>query len=323
MRRDGPKRTAGAGARFALLALLVLGCSGGAGPPNWIEHPQRRFPEPRFVTGVGQGPVRPAADEAARAEVTRRTGGEREGIEIARRWRAKEPRVHWALAVLDRPALVARLIERIERTDQQLAAFSAEATDAPPPERIAGALAGIALIRERDALRDRIARLEGDPPSPETTPSRSELEARLSAAKQAFTIAVEAYEMDPISGALGQTLDRVRRALVQQVLDRGFALPPESEWGDAPATALRVRARIAFDPLDLGHRQDFTSIQWDASLEVEDPAAGGPVIALLSDQARATHLNARSTRRLAQEQAIEFLSRALASWLDEHYAPRP
>ncbi|MEZ4331051.1 MAG: hypothetical protein R3F35_04835 [Myxococcota bacterium] len=323
MKRGRSKRAADASARVALLCLFVLGCSNGSGPPNWIEHPHRQFSEKRYVTGVGQGPDRPAADEAARAEIARRTAGETEGIEIARRWRAKAPRVHWALAVLDRPALVARLTERIAQTDQQLATVSTEPTDARPPQRIANALSAIALIQQRDALRDRIAHLEGDPPSPETSPSRNELEARLSAAKQAFAIAVEAYEMDPISGAPGETLDSARRALAQQVLARGFALPPESEWGDAPAVSLRVRARIAFDPLDLGHRQDFRSIQWEASLEIEDPAAGGPVIALLSDRARATHLNAHSTRRLAQEQAIEFLAQALSTWLDAHYAPRP
>lgn len=321
-RGRGPSRLMTSVAAVALL--LALACAGDSGPPHWIEHPHRKFPEERYTTGVGQGANREAAAEAARAEIARQTEGETEGVEISRHWTAKQPRVHWALATLDRPALVERLAKRIGEGEEQLAAAaeSAAEKDLPPSQALERLLAAFELIHERDVLRRRIQVLDGTPPPPETTPSRGELEGRLAAVKRLLPIAVEAQETDTSTGSPIAPLDVARRALAQQVLAKGFALAPESEWGDTPAW-LRVHARVAFEELDLGHRDDFTSIQWDASLEIEDPASEARTLALLSDRARAVHLNSHSTLRLAQEQAVEFLAQAFASWLDARYAPQP
>lgn len=309
-------------ASAAMLLLIALACAGDSGPPQWIEDPHGPFPEARYVVGVGQGPHREDAAEAARAEIARQTRGEREGIVIERRWTAKTPRVHWALAVLDRPALVDRLAERIAESDERLAAeaTAAAATDLAPSEALDGLLAAFALLRERDALRERIAILDGTPPPPETTPSREALAERLAAVKQSLAIAVDAQEIEPSTGTPVAALDSVRRALAQQVLAEGFALAPERTWGDTPAW-LDVRASVAFEPLDLGARHDLTSIEWQASLEILDASAEGRTLALLSEQARAVHLNPTSTRRLAREQATESLARALARWLTGRYDP--
>ncbi|MFO0690662.1 MAG: hypothetical protein U0900_18315 [Myxococcota bacterium] len=304
-------------------AALLASCAHDAGPPSWIEHPGRRWPEPRYVTGVGQGADPDAAESAARAAVARKTKGEQEGVEIARTWVAKSPRVHWALAVLDRPALIARLGDRIAEIDPQRAA-AAESAKAEPPEKAIVTLLGVLdLTRQREALRTRIARLEGSPPPADAPPSREALEAQLAGVKHALPIEVEAYEMDPESGELGAPLDPVRRALARQVLAKGFPLPADGEWGDTAASWLRVRARIGFERLELGGREGFAAVAWEAALEVLDPNAGGAVVALLEQEARATHINEKTARRLAREEAITFVTEALARWLDEQYAPKP
>jgi hypothetical protein len=274
------------------------------------------------VTGVGQGADPEAAAEAARAEVASKARGETEGVEIVRRYVAKKPKVHWALAVLDRPALIARLAERIAEDEQQIAAAAESARNTAPEKAIVDLLGAIALTRQRAELRTRIAHLEGTPPPAETTPSRPQLDAQLAAAKRMLAIDVEATEMDPESGTPGPPIDAIRRALAQQVLAKGFSLPPESDWGDAPSW-LVARARISFERLDLGGRQGFAAIEWEAALEIEDPAAGGQIVGLLTGGTRATHINERTARRLAREEATTFLSEAFASWLDERYAPAP
>lgn len=302
---------------------MVMGCAHDSGPPSWIEHPGRNWPADRYVTAVGQGDEPEAAATAARAEIARKTKGEREGVEIARTYRTRKPKIHFALAVLDRPALIARIAEQIAQADEKRAADAESAKSEPPEKAITTLLDAIALARQREALRTRIAHLEGTPPPSETPPTRATLDEQLVGVKHALTIAVEAYEMDPESGEVGQPLDAVRRALAGQVLAKRFSLPVEGEWGDSAPAWLRVRARIGFERLELGGRQGFAAVEWEAALEVQDPAAGGQVVALFDHEARATHITEKTARRLAREEAIAFVTEALASWLDERYAPGP
>lgn len=311
------------GLLIGLTAALLAGCAHDSGLPSWIEDPGRSWPAPRYVTGIGQGEDPEAASVAARAEIARKTKGELEGIEIARTHVSSKPTVHWALAVLDRPALIARLGEQIADADQRRAAAAERAKAEAPEKAVATLLEAVALTRQREQLRTRIAHLEGTPPPSDTPPSRAALDEQLAGVKHALTIAVEAYEMDPESGEIGAPLDAVRRALAQQVLAKGFSLPVESEWGDPAPAWLRVRARIGFERLELGGRQGYVAVQWEAALEIEDPGAGGQVIALLNDEARATHITERPARRLAREESIEFVTQGLGRWLDERYAPAP
>lgn len=311
------------GLLIGLAAALVAGCAHRSGPPNWIEHPGRAWPAAQYVTGVGQGDDPEAAATAARAEIARQTKGESEGIEIARTYVAKQPTVYWALAVLDRPALIAHLAEQIAAADEKRAAEAESAKGEAPEKAVALLLDAIALSREREALRMRIAHLEGTPPPSDTPPTRAALDEQLAGVKHSLAIAVEAYEMDLESGEVGAPLDVVRRALTRQVLAKGFALPVEGEWGDSAPAWLRVRTRVGFEHLELGGSQGFVAVAWEAALELEDPASGGRVIALLSDEARATHVTERAARRLARDEAIEFVTEALGKWLDERYAPGP
>ncbi|MBK7948107.1 MAG: hypothetical protein IPK00_05080 [Deltaproteobacteria bacterium] len=318
-----PARTLETGRSIALVAVLLAACAHDAEPPRWIEHPGRGWPAARFVTGVGQGENPEAAATAARAEIARKTKGEHEGIEIARTWVAKKPRIHWALAVLDRPALIARLGDQIAENDRARTAAAERAEAEAPETAVLTLLEAIDLSREREGLRVRIARLEGTPPTSDVPPSRADLDLQLAGVKRTLTIAVAAFEMDPDSGEIGAPLDAVRRALAQQVLAKGFSLPVEGEWGESPPAWLRVLTRIGFEHLELGGSQGFATVEWEAALEVFDPSAGGRVVALLDGGARATHVNEKTARRLAREEAIEFVTTTLASWLDGRYARGP
>ncbi|MBY0400613.1 hypothetical protein K2X89_09980, partial [Myxococcota bacterium] len=222
---------------LVLSAGLLAGCAHDSGPPRWLEHPGRGWQASRYVTGVGSGEDPEAAAAAARAEIARQTKGEREGIEIARTYVAKKPRVHWALAVLDRPALIARLGEQIAAADEQRATRAESAKAESPEQAVITILDAIALTREREALRTRIARLEGAPPPGDPPPTRESLDAQLASVKRSLAISAEAYEMDPESGELGAPLDSIRRSLARQILAKGFSLPAEGEWGDGGTAA--------------------------------------------------------------------------------------
>ena len=315
----------GVGRSFVLaIAAVVAACAGPPDAPKWLKGgTPHDYPEDRYVSGVGSGAEPEAAASAARAEVARKTKGESEGVEIVKTHvGAGEPPVHWALAILDRPALLEHLREELGGAEQQLVDQLETISDAPPEMALGPMLGAIAVAQRRDALLTRIANLGGTPPALESAHSRAALDQQLAAIKHVLAIDVEAYEMDSKSGMTGEPLDGVRRALAQQVLAKGFALPAESDWGET-AGWLHARARIAFERLQLDRRSDFVSVHWEAALEIEDRAAGGRVVALLTGKSRAIHLSEREARRQAQEQAEAFLADAFASWLDEHYLPRP
>lgn len=326
MRRTNRSEHRSRAGRSIVLAIVAVAaaCASPPDAPKWLKGgAPHDYPEDRYVSGVGFGAEPETASSAARAEVARKTKGETEGVEIVKRHvAAEEPPVHWALAVLDRPALLATLTEEVDEAEQQLADELAAISDAPPEIAIAPMLGAIAVAQRRDALLTRIAHLGGTAPPLESERSRTALDSQLAAIKHALAIDVEAYEMDSRSGMPGEPLDEVRRALAQQVLAKGFALPAESDWG-ATAGWLRARARIAFERLELGRSADFIAVHWEAALEIEDRVAGGRVVAVLTEESRATHLSEREARRQAQEQAEAFLADAFARWLDEHYSPRP
>lgn len=330
------------GLRFVIAAIFAVGglaCAGPSGPPRWIEDPAKAYSPEQYVSGVGQGASPEAAADAARAEVKRQAKGETESIEIVKTYvetpkhdtKQKKGRPeavgerHWALAVLDRPALSKRLGERIQSGDEELGRKAAVAASAPPDQAIGPLLTALGLLEERDALRARIVNLGGATPAstPTTTPtpSREELERQLVEVKHKLVVEVEAHEMDPATGEPGAVIDAIRRALAHVVLEKGFALSASSGWGDTPSW-LAVRARVGFDRLELGGTQGFAAVEWDAALEIEDRAGGAGIVGVTSHEQRATHVNEPTARRLARDEASEFLTEALATWLDEHYAPK-
>lgn len=319
----------------SLVAVGCLACAGSSGPPRWIENPAKAYSPRQYVTGVGQGADPEAAADAARAEVARQTKGETESVEITKTYveipkqRSKSKKGssqsaaerHWALAVLDRPALAKRLTDRIQAGDEELGRKAALIASAPPDQAIGSILTALAVVSERDALRVRILNLGEEAPAPATTPSREDLERALVDVKHKLVVEVEANEMDPATGEPGAPIDAIRRALSHEVLEKGFALAATSGWGDTPSW-LVVRARVGFDRLELGGTQGFAAVEWDAALEIEDKAGGAGVLGVMSHKERATHINEPTARRLARDEASAFLSEALATWLDDHYAPR-
>lgn len=315
-------RKAVAWGMVSLVALQAVACAGSRDAPKWLSGGEPHdYPEKRYVSGVGSGGDPDAAAASARAEVERKTQGEREGVTIAKTHVAKTSHEYWALAVLDRPRLLSRLTEEVGQLEQQISENILAVESATPEEALAPMLGAIALGQRRDSLLTRIAHLGGTPAESAVSLSRAALDLRLAAIKHALSIDVQAYEMDSQSGMAGSNLDGIRRALAQQVLAKGFALPAENDWGDRSGWLI-ARARIAFETLGLDRSHDFVAVRWEAVLELEEGAAAGKVVAMLTDESRATHLNEREARRQAQEQAEAFLTGALSSWLDEHLASR-
>ena len=121
--------------------------------------------------------------------------------------------------------------------------------------------------------------------------------------------------MHPRSGEVGGRLDETHRALIQKVTELGFTVDEsEQAWGE-DATWLVVRSRLALDRMRLLETDQFVAVRWDATLEIKDLAENGKLVAVLTKEGRATHLNEHEARNLAQEDAADFAASALDDWL--------
>jgi len=308
---------------LALFTALLAGCAHPPQAPDWIRNPDKGYPADRYTVGLGAGADAERAANNARAQIVRATQGETEGIEIAETWIDPEPQTHWALAVLDRQALVARLQEELSALESQRNEVMSAAEGGPPERALSAVVQALDLTASIDSIGVRIAHLEGQKAeSPPEASKRAAFEARLAEIKRSLPIEIEANEMDPKTGDPGDPLDELRRALAQQVIALGFPVAETGGWGVAESTWLVARARVATERLQLLKRDRLVAVHWDAALEIIDLTADGQLVAVLTDEGRATHLNEVEATRQAREEAEQFLSRALGDWLRLRITPR-
>ncbi len=304
-------------------AFVVAACASEPDAPRWVGgKPPKDYSADQYAWGVGSDARAEAAATKAVAEVARKTSGESEGAQVERTWIDEDRKVHWALAVLDRPAQVERLEGEWVAADAQLAATLASAEkDALPSRAFVDVLRAIELAATRDALAARIGRLGGTRPSIDPARDRARLDEQLASLKHSLTIDVEASEMDSKTGMVGDPLEEVRLALSQEVIARGFRIGSPGDWTPSSGWLL-IRARVGIEPLDLGSAERFVAVEWNAAVEIDDRTGDGEVLAIKTRKGRTTHLNEQEARREARKQAEAFLVEALADWMDERTTPR-
>ena len=303
------------------LAVLLAGCAAPPPAPDWIAGTPHAYPEARWLVGRGSGAQADTAAAAALAKIAQQTTEDAGEAVIAETWVDAETGTHWALAVLDREPIRARLAAALADVEKQEGAVLARADDAEPARVLPLLNEAVQLDARRQGLRERLEQLAG-PGAAGTSklPDRARLEQRLADTRRALPIEVGAWEMDSKTGEIQGPLDEVRRALAQKVIALGFSVSDGNvRWGDDPAW-LVVRSRLGLERLELLPTDRMVAVHWDEAVEVIDPASNGQLVAVLTDEGRATHLNEREARRQAQEAAEEFATRALGDWLRERAA---
>lgn len=303
------------------LVLVLAACAVQTPTPEWISGVPPGYPAERWIVGVGSGASGDAAADAARAKIAAQTTEDTSGARIAATWLDEGTGTHWALATLDREPLRARLASDLAAVDQQQRALLARADEATPDQALALLSEALRLDDRRTALADRLTRFAGASAAGAAgAPDRAQLEQRLAEAKRSLPIEVEAWEMDPKTGETLEPLDEMRRALTQKVIALGFPVSDGNvRWGD-DSTWLLVRSRLGLERLELLPSDRMVAVHWDAAVEVVDRTANGRLVAVLTDEGRATHLNEREARREAQETAEHFASHALGEWLSARVA---
>lgn len=284
-------------------------------PPSWIDERPAAYADDRWVVAIGHGSSASEAEAAALADVERQTKGETDGAVVSETWHNPQSKESWAMAVLD--VVPIRTSLESERTEiaAEIVSRLAAAEGALPERALPELAAAMGLTAARETLDERIGNLGGTSASDPVVPERTEIEERLAAVKRVLTIEIESYEMHPKTGEIGDPIDETRRALAKKVIELGFAVGDAlPAWGDDESW-LVVTSRVALERLELHQRDTLVAVHWDAALEIKSRAESGKVVAILTEEGRATHLNEPEARRQAHDDARDFAAGALDDWL--------
>jgi len=301
---------------LGLAALVLVACVSGPNEPEWLHGRPAAYQDERWVVGVAAAVSPRHAAREAMADIAGQTGGETEGASVVDTWIDPDHDLHWALAVMDRVPLRDEAVERLGKVERQLAGLLTHSNAATPAQALPDVVGALTLLRERAALRTRIAKL-GGPPAPDENEVAAELDAlerRLAEIKRKLTIEITSYEMDPRSGEIGDPIDQLRRALAEQATGLGFNVRTAAGWGwenDPPWSV--VEMRLGFERIEFERRERFVAVHWDAVLSIID--SQGKLVAVVNEEGRSTDMTEGEARRRAREQAEEFGVVALREWL--------
>lgn len=194
-------------AAFTLAALALAACrsaparngevSGGR-RPDWVDGRSREYPQDSYITGVGMGDDRAAAEERSRGEIAKifsatvsvettqsesesnatgqatnfqqsiqqivHTAAKKamEGTEVASRWQDSATKQQYALAVLDRAKAAAAVREKLAELDKQSVEWK-KTLDGSGDKlgRVKAALKVLALLRARGELSSELRVITG------------------------------------------------------------------------------------------------------------------------------------------------------------------
>lgn len=281
------------------LATIVLAFSyplfAGPKKPAWVTGPDPKYPETKYMTGVGIGADLDGARSSARAEIARTfqarvqqtltdqqtetstsSGKKRsaaqgtqksrsdttlttdtllEGVTVAETYYDQKSKKNYALAVLDKIALKRTLSTQIIEKEQSLSMAKARADGAATPLERARALSS-AIEAGRE--RDELAtrRRVVDPAGMAELSGGSTAELENALEKAIAAIPVSV-------AAEGPEGSKLREAVVAQMNGLGVSV------SSGTTTGLAVKAKLEVAPFERGV-PEWTFFQWNGTVELTD-----------------------------------------------------
>ncbi len=307
-------------ARF--LALMVLVTPLGAAPkkPAWISGPDPKYPDTKYMTGVGIGSDLDGARSNARAEIARTfrarvqqtltdqqtesstsSGKKRgpaqgtqksqmdttlstdtllEGVAVTETFFDSKVKKHYALAVLDKVALRRTLTGQIVEKEQTISAEQNRAKESQNPLERARALSA-ALAAARE--RDDLAarRRIVDPAGLVDMPNGSTSELESALNKTLSEIPVSIT-------AEGPEGSKLRDVVTARITGLGLKV------SEGPKTGLAVKAKLEVSPFERGV-PEWTFFQWTGTVELVDVTTGQVVSSATPDGVEG-HLTTNTAR---------------------------
>jgi hypothetical protein len=291
------------------------GANRRGGRPDWVDGESRQYPQDTYMTGVGAGDGRQAAENVALAALSRvfRTEVEQttrdfqrettvgegaaaqsvstvditqvtrastakvlEGARIVQAWTDPETaRVH-ALAVLERAPAIRGVEGRLGEIDADVARLLAEADKAGALGAVRALAAAIGALHERAAFEAELRVLARGRGRPPAV-AAAEVARRLRRVlAERLPVAIEVQ---------GEGADVVHGALAEALTARGFVVAGAGEDG---AAALRITGRMEVVPADVKDGK-WTFVRWRAEFELK--AADGASMGHVQEQGKEGHLS--------------------------------
>ena len=318
--------------RYGLLATLlwvVTACASALGKPDWIDNPDKQYPDVQYLTGIGEGDDRESAAAAATAalsaifesdvdaetrvreslqqgpegsvlnsltdiDVVIRSALKLEGVQIAERWEDRSGR-HFALALLDRDEASADLADRMRSQENAIRTKIEFAGSLPTPFEQARALIPVAALAvERDVWAAQY-RVLGDR-NWSASPSTAAIENRIDTAMNSASFTVDARILEDETGREKNNAT-FARTLGDVVNEAGFRVS-RNAGGNVLISSLITLS----EPFERGNN-DWIHYLWDVSIEVSANESNARAFLVVEDSGSTSNPNGSTAKRGAIQQA--------------------
>lgn len=293
---------------IALLLSFSLPLSAAPKKPAWITGPDPKYPETKYMTGVGIGADLDGARSNARAEIARTfqarvqqtltdqqtetstsSGKKRsaaqgtqkslsdttlttdtllEGVTVAETYYDNKSKKNYALAVLDKIAIRRTLSAQIIEKEQVIAAAKRRADEAATPLERARALSS-AIEAGRERDNLSTRRRVVDPAGMAELAGGSTAELESALEKTIASIPVSVT-------AEGPEGSKLREAAVAQINELGVSI------SNGNTTGLAVKSKLEIAPFERGV-PEWTFFQWNGTVELTDMSSGKVVASSTKD----------------------------------------
>jgi hypothetical protein len=345
--------TASASSALILAWSLLSGCSFGQPKPSWIDGVSAEYPAGQYLTGVGEGENRAAAEDRAYAAIARifkaevsaqskdwesylvveqrgsshderrlaldqltrvSTDKVLENAKIVDRWYDAKKNLHYALGGMQRAQAEIALTERMSDLDHAIQ------SDVEEAHRTSDKLAKVRALRR--AARNLVL--------------RETYNADMRVVRVTGQGTAAAYRVDELTRELeeylssnlvlgvsvtGDHVEPVQRALIEGLIKEGLrvsAMSSSVEAGAAAAPAgaeLLIRGMVRVWPIDVRDPQ-FTYVRWCSDFEVVD-LAGQQIVGAISKGGKEGHLSEREATakaiRVMQQDLSADVAKAIAA----------
>lgn len=333
-------------------SVLAVGCAWGQSKPAWIDGVSPDYPSSQYLTGVGQGDNRAAADDRAYAALARifkaevsaqskdwesylvveQRGTSRderkltldhltrvstdkvlENATIVDRWYDAKKNLHYALGGMHRAQAETAFMERLTDLDRTIQ------SDVDEAHQTSDRLAKVRALRR--AARNLVLR---ETYNADLRVIRASGQGTAAAYRvQDLTRELEEYLSSHLVLAVSVTGDHVepvQRALTEGLIKEGLRVATVAPGTEMPAGAsaspeLLIRGMVRVWPIDVRDPQ-FMYVRWCSDFEVVD-LAGQQIVGAISKGGKEGHLSEREATakviRVMQQDLSGDVAKAIAN----------
>lgn len=333
-------------------SVLAVGCAWGQSKPAWIDGVSPDYPSSQYLTGVGQGDNRAAADDRAYAALARifkaevsaqskdwesylvveQRGTSRderkltldhltrvstdkvlENATIVDRWYDAKKNLHYALGGMHRAQAETAFMERLTDLDRTIQ------SDVDEAHQTSDRLAKVRALRR--AARNLVLR---ETYNADLRVIRASGQGTAAAYRvQDLTRELEEYLSSHLVLAVSVTGDHVepvQRALTEGLIKEGLRVATVAPGTEMPAAAspspeLLIRGMVRVWPIDVRDPQ-FMYVRWCSDFEVVD-VAGQQIVGAISKGGKEGHLSEREATakviRVMQQDLSGDVAKAIAA----------